>query len=38
MPVNSKVDTQHIRRFGRYHLDMNDLPDPLEDRRLDFLK
>lgn len=30
--------TQHIRRFGRYHLDMNDLPDPLEDKGLDFLK
>jgi len=30
--------TQHIRRFGRYHLDMNDLPDSLEEKGLDFLK
>ncbi len=30
--------TQHIRRFGRYHLDMSDLPDPLEEKGLDFMK
>ena len=27
----------HLRRFGRFHLDMDDLPDSLQKKGLDFL-
>lgn len=30
--------TGHLRRFGRFHLDMDDLPEPLKHRSLDFLQ
>lgn len=33
----SPLTTQHLRRFGIIFLDMNDLPDPLEQKKLDFL-
>ncbi|MFK7981933.1 MAG: Tn3 family transposase [Saprospiraceae bacterium] len=28
---------RHLRRFGRFHLDMDDLPDSLQPKGLDFL-
>jgi len=30
--------TQHIRRFGKYYLDMNDLPEPLKETVLHFMQ
>ena len=33
----SPMMTGHLRRFGRFLLDMDDLPDPLQQRGLDFL-
>ena len=33
----SPMMTGHLRRFGRFLLDMDDLPDPLEQRGLNFL-
>jgi len=33
----SPMMTSHLRRFGRFLLDMDDLPDPLQQRGLDFL-
>ena len=33
----SPLTTQHLRRFGIIFLDMDDLPDPLEQKGLDFL-
>ena len=32
----SPYTREHIRRFGQYVLDMNDLPEPLEPRPLAF--
>ena len=32
----SSYTRKHIRRFGRYDLDMDDLPDPLNPDRMPF--